>query len=350
MSSRRLYGLTDYGYSGASMTRRLLSVLIPGVLLLALGGCLTYKPIPIVGEGYRLPDGFRMVGYFPSWSGDPEDIQYEALTHINYAFLTVTAAGCYQVVDNPGKLARLVTLAHRHGVKVLASIGGYNDGKTDAFESVAGDPVISSVFIESTMFLVNAFQLDGIDVDWEYPSRAAADSYAALMHSLSQRLHSEGRILTAAVSADGRNGSRVRSSVIEDVDFLNVMAYDDGYRQVGVHHSSYDFALAAMTYWLGERGAPSSKVILGVPFYARSLKTRRSLTFRSIITRDYNAPGKDISGEYGYNGFATLRDKTLRLARNLGGGIMIWQIAQDVPGDRSLLNAIFDAVKVPREE
>jgi chitinase len=321
-------------------------------LLLAaavLAGCVSYKPIPVVGDGYRVAPGFRVVGYFPSWSGDPEDIRFEALTHINYAFLNVNAYGCYQPVDNPGKLARLVALAHAHGVKVMASLGGYNEGKTDAFETVAGDPAAVSVFIESTMSLVHAFRLDGIDVDWEYPSLAAADNYAAMMHALALRLHGEGGELTAAVSADGWNGSHIRGSVIADVDFLNIMAYDDGYRQVGVHHSSYDFALAAMQYWLYQRGTPQEKVILGVPFYGRSLKTRRSLTYRRIAAADLNAPGKDVSGDYGYNGFATVRDKTLRLARNLGGGVMIWQIAQDAPGDRSLLNAIFDAVKVPRE-
>ena len=333
------------------MNRRfLLPVLVSAGLLLSLGGCLTFKPIPVVGNGYRIMPGFLIVGYFPSWSGEPEDIQYEALTHIDYAFLTVTAQGCYQVVANPGKLARLVALAHAHGVQVLASLGGDNDGKTDAFETVAADPAITSVFIESTMSLVNAFHLDGIDMDWEFPTRAAADSYAVMMHRLAERLHAEGKILTAAVSADGWNGSRIQGSVIADVDFLNIMAYDDGYRQVGVHHSSYDFALAAVRYWRDERGVPPPKVILGVPFYGRNLKTRRSLMFKTIIARDFNAPGKDVSGEYGYNGFATLRDKTLRLARNLGGGIMIWQIAQDAPGDRSRLNAIYDAVKVPREQ
>jgi GH18 family chitinase len=91
-------------------------------------------------------------------------------------------------------------------------------------------------------------------------------------------------------------------------------------------------------------------VVLGVPFYGRSLKDRHSRAFKNIIAGDPDAAGKDISGEFGYNGFVTLREKALRLARNLGSGIMIWQIAQDAPGDTSLLNAIFDAVKVPRAQ
>jgi chitinase len=325
-------------------------VLALACLSLALVGCATtrsFTPIPVVGEGYRVPPGFRIVGYFPSWSGDPAEIQYEALTHIDYAFVTPTVLGGYQAVANPEKLAMLVTLAHAHGVKVLASLGGGDDSGIDAFAAIVGDAGIASLFIDNMISLVKEFQLDGIDMDWEFPGRNVADDYAALMHSLAERLHAEGKLLTTAVSADSHHGVAIRDSVIADVDFLNVMAYDDGYRQPGVHHSTYDFAYAAMRYWLNNRNTPRSKVILGVPFYGRSLKDRHSQTYKKILAADPDAPGKDVSREFGYNGFATLRDKTLRLARNLGGGIMIWQIAQDAPGDVSLLNSIFDAVKVP---
>jgi len=320
-------------------------LLLAGTLA-ALAGCRTFTPIPIVGDEYGILPGFRIVGYFPSWSGQPADVQYRALTHINYAFLEVNRKGEYQPVANPGKLGELVAAAHAYGVKVLASLGGYNDGKTDAFSTVAADAGLSSRFVDNTMAMVDRFQLDGVDMDWEYPRAEEAGAYASLMHSLAVRLHAAGKLLTAAVSANGFHGAPIGASVIADVDFLNIMAYDDGYKEPGVHHSSYDFAWDAMTYWRNERGAPGSKLVLGVPFYGRSLKDRHSRTFKGIFAGDVTAPDKDVSGDFGYNGFATLRDKTLRLARNLGGGVMIWQIAQDAPGTASLLNAIFDAVKV----
>ncbi|MGO9307582.1 MAG: glycosyl hydrolase family 18 protein [Spirochaetia bacterium] len=331
--------------------RPLLGVLAAACTLVA--GCATspaFTPIPIVGQDFRIPPDFRIVGYFPSWSGQLVDIQFSALTHVNYAFLEPNSRGGYEPVANPEKLDELVAFAHAYGVKVLASLGGASDGKTDAFKAICTDTGLASVFIDSTLSLVDEFQLDGIDMDWEYPGLDSADEYAALMHSLAAKLHDAGKLLTAAVSADASHGTAIRDSVIADADFLNVMAYDDGYRQPGVHHSTYEFALAAMHYWRYDRDAPASKIVLGVPFYGRSLKDRHSRTFKSIRAADPDAPGKDVSGEFGYNGFATLRDKTLRLARNLGSGIMIWQIAQDAPGTTSLLNAIFDAVKVPREK
>ena len=65
------------------------------------------------------------------------DVQYRALTHINYAFLEANRDGGYQPVPNRGKLGELVVAAHAYGVKVLGSLGGYNDGKSDAFDAIA---------------------------------------------------------------------------------------------------------------------------------------------------------------------------------------------------------------------
>jgi GH18 family chitinase len=165
------------------------------------------------------------------------------------------------------------------------------------------------------------------------------------MRALSQRLHAEHKLLTVAVAATNFHGRNYLDEVVADVDFLNIMAYDDGYRQPGVHHSSYLYAEEALGYWLVDRGVPADKAVLGLPFYARSLYDRHSRTYRSICEEDREAPGKDRSGEYGYNGIATIRAKTLEIARAKAGGVMIWQLNQDARGEESLLNAIFDAVK-----
>ncbi|HET7839171.1 MAG TPA: glycosyl hydrolase family 18 protein [Rectinemataceae bacterium] len=330
--------------------------LSPGPAAIALGLALimglcscatdaTLRAIPVVGPGYRTPSDFRIVGYFPSWSGDPDLVQYRALTHINYAFLAPTMEGGYHPVDRPEKLELLVTYAHAYGVRVLGSLGGWNDGGPNAYDTIAADPGLTAAFCDATMALVERYDLDGIDMDWEFPKPATADNFARLMTALAERLHSCHKLLTIAVSATGYHGRDYSDELLSEVDFLNIMAYDDGYKQPGVHHSSYAYAEAAMRYWIVERGLPITKAVLGLPFYGRSLVNGHAVTYRSILSEDDDAAAKDVSGEYGYNGFDTIRSKTLDLAYANGGGVMIWQIAQDARGDRSLLNAIFDAVK-----
>ncbi|GAB3434976.1 hypothetical protein [Actinophytocola sediminis] len=45
-----------------------------------------------------LPNGFRSVGYLPSWSGSVNAVQYGKLTHINYAFALPNANGTLQAI------------------------------------------------------------------------------------------------------------------------------------------------------------------------------------------------------------------------------------------------------------
>lgn len=316
---------------------------------LALGSCATgrsFEPIPIVGRGYRIPGAFRVVGYFPSWSGDPVRVQYRALTHINYAFLNPRPDGGYQDVARPEKLETLVACAHAFGVRVLASLGG-GEGENGAFAAIAADPTLTAAFCGNTLALIDRYDLDGIDMDWEFPAADEADAFAALVGALADALHARHKLLSIAVSADAVHGGACSDGAIADVDFLNIMAYDDGFGVQGAHHSTYAFAEAALGYWLVDRGVPADKAVLGLPFYGRSLADRHSATYKSILSEDRDAPGKDVSGEYGYNGFATIRSKALGLARAKGGGVMIWQLNQDAAGEYSLLNALFDAVKAP---
>jgi GH18 family chitinase len=337
------------------MFRKGFRALSPALLIVGLAatGCATvpgFRPIPVVGPGYRVAPGFRVVGYFPSWSGDPGILQFAALTQIDYAFVAPTPEGGYAPVHKPEKLEKLVQLAHERGVKVLASVGGWSGSKTSAFDSISSDPKRMTRFILNTLALVDQYDLDGLDIDWEFPSAQAADRFAALIHVLAEDLHSAGKLLTIAVSATHFHGDNVENSVIADVDFIDIMAYDDGVGgPPGRPHSSYAFSEKALNYWLVSRNVPASKAVLGVPFYGRSLRNYHARTFKSILAKDPRAPAKDISENYAYNGFATIRAKTLDLARARASGIMIWQIAQDAVGENSLLNAIYDAVKEPVE-
>ncbi len=316
--------------------------------LLFLISCATGPAyIPAVSEGYRIPADFRIVGYFPSWSGDPKNIQYRALTHICYAFATPMMDGGYAAIPNERKLLDLTARAHAAGVKVLLSVGGGGTGYESALAAIASDSVLTEQFVDNSMDLIGEYGLDGIDMDWEFPTTLDALSFSLLMHSLSTRLHEAGLELSIAVSATSFHGKDCLDSVIEDVDFLNIMAYDDGYGLPGAHHSSYWFAQAAMDYWIEARGAPKAKAVLGVPFYGRSLKDRHSISYIKVLGVDPWAFSADVSGEFGYNGFDTLRAKAVNLARLRGGGIMIWQLNQDAGGSASLLNAIFDAIKEP---
>ena len=75
--------------------------------------------------------------------------------------------------------------------------------------------------------------------------------------------------------------------------------------------------------------------MLGVPFYGRP-----GYVGYARIVESGGDPEKDEFHGIHYNGLRTIRAKT-RLALAQGGGVMIWELSQDLPGRRSLLRAIY---------
>ncbi|MBY6196266.1 chitinase C-terminal domain-containing protein [Vibrio hangzhouensis] len=163
----------------------------------------------------------RVIGYFTSWrSGDDpqssylvNDIPWEQLTHINYAFVSIGSDGKVNVgdVNDPNNVAvskewpgveidpalgfkghfgALATAKKKHGVKTLISIGGWAetgghfapDGTrvadggfytmtTNADGSVNTQGI--ETFATSAVEMMRTYQFDGLDIDYEYPTSMA---------------------------------------------------------------------------------------------------------------------------------------------------------------------------------
>ncbi len=124
-----------------------------------------------VSSESNCPDEFRIVGYMPSWSGTAAEIQYDKLTHIIYAFINPQASGdgSLTAIENPSKLQQIVSNAHASGVKVMIAVGGWTDLNNPGFETLAASATSRQNFADNLLSLVNQYNLDGVDIDWEYP-------------------------------------------------------------------------------------------------------------------------------------------------------------------------------------
>lgn len=277
---------------------------------------------------------FAVIGYYPYWSElKPSEIQFWKFSHIIFSFINPTAQG--GLVDvHFNQIAELVTEAHRHGVRVSIAIGGWQLGETRDWEEMASNPASLGKFVKNVVRLCESYQLDGVDIDWEYPTQASAFSYFAMMEALANALHAGGRLLSAAVAVEPRHGEHIRDEVLKLIDFLNIKAYDANASHPQNPHSSYEYAEEGLRYWV-KRGCARKKAMLGVPFYGRAPVK----TYREILAFDAEAAFKDRVGTVHYNGVPTIQKKT-ELAMRKGGGVMIWEISQDGEGPDSLLDAI----------
>ncbi len=274
---------------------------------------------------------FKVIGYLPSWEGDVSSIQYTKLTHINYAFLTPQNNGALDPLDNLSKFTSLVSTAHSHSVKVMISVGGGGGG--DAFHSIVANSGYRTTFVNNMVNFVNQYGIDGVDVDWEFPSAGTeANNFYTMMQQLATAMHNNGKLCTIAAIAN--SASYVVDGLFTTLDWINIMDYDDNNFQ----HSTYQSAVNSLSYWRG-RGLPAAKAILGVPFYGRDNRYDYLTVNYNVILQQGGSPNSDTFGNIGYNGIPTIQSKT-NLAFDQGGGMMIWELAGDGTGSNSLLSAI----------
>ena len=221
-------------------------------------------------------DSKVVVAYVTSWSEVMPDPQY--MTHINYAFGHVNESFNGVKIDNEERLRQIVDLRkQKPELKVLLSIGGWGSGR---FSEMAANDEYRRAFAADCDRVVKEFALDGIDIDWEYPTSSMAnissspddtENFTLLMQDIRAAIGNEKELTLATVASARYIDFK---AILPSVDFVNIMAYDMA--SAPKHHSalypsghSGDITSdGAVTAHLNA-GVPPSKLVMGMPFYGR---------------------------------------------------------------------------------
>ena len=185
------------------------------------------------------PAGGRViVGYVTYWEDRLPDPTL--LTHINYAFALIKNDFETLDVKTPSRLQQVVALKKQNpDLKILLSVGGWGAGN---FSEMAGDANHRMKFAQNCLAAVNKYGLDGIDIDWEYPTSSSAgissspldmNNFTLLMKDLREVLGPD-KLLTIATYA-GVKYYDLRTCG-QYLDFVNIMTYDMG--RPPYHHSA----------------------------------------------------------------------------------------------------------------
>lgn len=250
------------------MTDTMKRIILSSVMAIVASLCVSAAT---VAESDRV-----VVAYVTSWSRVMPDPF--AMTHINYAFGHVNDSFDGVRIDNPRRLRKMVDLKKTNpDLKVMLSIGGWGSGR---FSEMAADGRLRKSFAKECLRVVEEFCLDGIDIDWEYPTSSSAGisssaddtaNFTKLMKEL-RRVLGKDRLLTLASAA---SAEYIDFKAIEPyVDFVNIMAYDMAVAPK--HHSAlYESEICGrMTSDKAVKahlkaGIPADKLVLGMPFYGR---------------------------------------------------------------------------------
>ena len=262
----------------------------------ALCAVFAFSSLCLVAQ--RNPEKLEVTGYvFTRGTAlTPGQVDARYLTRINYAFANIQ--GGRMVLGEPAdaqNFSQLTALRQSNPrLTVLVSAGGWLWSTN--FSDMALTAQSRIAFEDSVMEFLAHYDLDGLDIDWEYPGLPGAghrfraedkQNFTELLKELRARFDAESRkthrrlYLTIAMGAgDDVLAHTEMRKVQRYVDTVNLMTYD--YYEAGSdpttgHHAplfanpadpkkiSSDETVRAYE----KAGVPAEKILLGVPFYGR---------------------------------------------------------------------------------
>ncbi len=321
------------------------------------------------------------------------------MTRINYAFFGLKNGVIVERGEHDSEnLATLTALRKENPqLQVLISVGGGGTGSA-GFSDMAVTPQGRHRFAQSAVAAVQRYDLDGVDVDWEYPGYTHVktttvrpddrQNYTLLLKELRQRFDREQKRLGRPLVTSSATGAtqiwldhtdmRAASKWLTTVNMMCYDWYSSTAKNTGHDSPLYTVADDRKHISIDDAvqknlaaGVPARKLVVGVPFYGRRWDgvgdTQHGLwqpidgngsDFGSVeplinqqgFTRYWDSTA---AAPYLYNAetktFITYNDAESEAARTAYvrdhglGGIMFWQYTGDP--HNVLLNAIDAGLK-----
>ena len=291
------------------------------------------KPVIIAYVG-----GFRGLA-------DIDSLNPKKLSHINYAFVDVkdNMAWLHNEATDTVNFRRLTALKKQNKeLKILISLGGWTWSKN--FSDAVLTNASTHAFAYSCIDIVAKYDLDGVDIDWEYPGLIGDNNkfrpedkqgYTLLFKELRQGLDSLKKItrkkylVTTAVGAHQDFIDHTEMDKVQQyTDFINLMAYDyvGGWDTISGHHTnlyassddtsqgSTDKSVKAFI----AAGVPPKKLVIGMGFYGKGWE---------METRDNNGMYRRVKKSVRAGGFDYLKDSL----ENKNGFIKYWDDVAKAP-------------------
>ena len=113
---------------------------------------------------------YKVIAYYSGDSASLHQYEFDKMTHLIYGFAHVKDG---ELVINHKKdtavLLAFQKIKKQHpGIKTLIALGGW--GGCEFCSQTFNDPALTKKFAQSAKKFIAQYKMDGIDLDWEYPT------------------------------------------------------------------------------------------------------------------------------------------------------------------------------------
>ena len=241
----------------------------------------------------------------------PEQLPLDQLTHIIFSFTQVVENEMkFRYEQSAEKLLLLSQQKKKHPhLKVMIACGGW--GGSGGFSGMASSAQNRKKFVDSAIEFIRHYNLDGLDIDWEYPGMLGAgnpylpedrENFTALMRELRAAMDASDRDLTLTFASAGwkQYYDHIElGEVMKYANYMNVMTYDlvSGGSPYTGHHTNLGWikpenlsgteaekvsreknrpldprsAEQIITYCMNQ-GVDPGQIVIGAAFYGRAWK------------------------------------------------------------------------------
>ncbi|MDE6273357.1 MAG: hypothetical protein K2M31_10185 [Muribaculaceae bacterium] len=254
----------------------------------------------LIAKAKAATENKKTVGYVTtSFDNLPDP---SCMTHIYYAFGNVAPSYDSLIISKPEKLKGISALKDSNpGLKVSLSIQTL---PRDGFAVMTASDSLRSAFVSHCRKIVEMYDLDGLDLDWEFPGTNAGmhqgggsedtKNYALLARDLRRMLGPD-----KTLSFYSNNSSRYNdlAAMVPYVDYVMVSGYNLGnppkQHQSNLYPSDLcgDWSISESVKAHIDKGVPREKIMIGIPFYARTqpdIKEKYKISDNYVAWRQFD--------------------------------------------------------------
>jgi spore germination protein YaaH len=255
-------------------------------------------------------------GYLPDWkiSSAPAYFDYSVLSHIALFDFTVTTAGNITGFPSgwPSNWTTMMNIAHANGVKLIMCVVEFND---DDIHALINDTIASNNFYQNVASIINTYNLDGVNIDFEGPQTA---DRGAPMNNFMQKLTTYIKTNIGPEQEISFAGPAVNWSgwdlpgLVDACDYVFIMGYAywwNGASTTGpsapIGGTTYNLEQTIVNSTRGYGSCDKSKIIFGLPYYGNKWKvsySQRATVNATTLARGssvFYATAKDYYASYG---------------------------------------------------